>query len=263
MLKEQHIEQEIKRPSAYNFIAEHFRVWKDLRKGFVFRKSYEINTKGDGHPVLVIPGFMGSPLSTGLLRKFIRQLGYAAYDWDLGRNFGDISQLNIIQKKIEDLQIKHNTPVSVIGWSLGGVYARQLAKENPERIRQVITLGSPFAGINKPNNAAWLFKLINKKKTIAKADEKWVQDVPAPAPVPTTAIYSKNDGIVPWQTCIEQKPDELHQNIEVKGSHLGMGYNPSIWVVVEDRLQYSMDNWKHFEKPEVVHPLVEFPSLKS
>ncbi len=242
--------QIIKRPSFLKYIGEHFRVWNELRKSFYFRRSYKPVTKGDGHPVLILPGFLGSDLSTGRVRRFLKKLGYTPYGWDLERNLGDISKLNILLERIETLYEKHGEKVSLLGWSLGGVYARQLAKAKPDLIRQIITMGSPFAGINEPNNAKWLFDLINRGKEIAKEDkEKWMVDISAPAPVPTTAIYSKNDGIVPWQACMEPIVDAIHQNIRIEGCHFGLGHNPEVWLILEDRLQYSIENWQVY-KPD-------------
>ena len=243
MVQKQHIERQAQRPSLFKYIAEFIRFWIELLKAFIFRKRYEVTTQGDSHPVLVIPGFMANDLTTSPLREFIKKLGYSPYPWDLRRNYGDISQLNILEKKIEELYAKHQTKVSLIGWSLGGVYARQLAKEKPHLIRQIITMGAPFAGIHQPNNAAPLYNLINVHKPIAVGDKKWLVDLLSPAPVPTTAIYSKQDGIVPWQVCMEQKEDDTHQNIEIKGGHFGLVRNPSVWLIVEDRLQYTAETW--------------------
>lgn len=233
----------IKRPSVIKYIAEHFRVFSELRQSYKFEKTYQPKTKGDGHPVLVIPGFMGSDWSTGRVRKFIENLGYTTYGWELERNYGDISKLNVLLKRIEALHDQHQAQVSLLGWSLGGVYARQLAKARPELIRQILTMGSPFAGINEPNNAAWLYRLINKNRVVAEADKKWMHDIAAPAPVPTTAIYSKSDGIVHWKTCMEQE-DDIHQNVEIKGGHFGLGHNPEVWLIIEDRLKYHHTNWQ-------------------
>lgn len=226
----------IQRPSLLKYIGEHFRVWGELWRSYRFNKNYQAQKQGDGHPVLVIPGFLGSDWSTKRVRVFLTKLGYKTYGWGLGKNLGDISQLNILVQQIEQLYKEHQTPVSLLGWSLGGVYARQLAKENPALIRQVITMGSPFAGINEPNNAAWLYRIINRGRAVAEADKKWLKDIPAPAPVPTTAIYSKSDGIVPWEACIEAKEDALHQNVEIDGCHFGLGHNPEVWLILEERL---------------------------
>ncbi|MEZ5041831.1 MAG: alpha/beta fold hydrolase [Saprospiraceae bacterium] len=238
--------QRIKKPSVLSFLDENRKVWIALWQAYTFRKTHQTTAKGDGHPVLVLPGFMASDLSSFLLRRFIKEQGYVPYPWGLGRNYGDLSQLNTLLTKIETLQAKHQTQVSLIGWSLGGVYARQLAKERPDLVRQVITLAAPFAGIDQPNNAAWLHKLINYRSPIADADQKWLVDLAGPAPVPTTALYSKDDGVVPWQACMEPIEDALHQNVEIKGGHFGMGYLPSTWLLIADRLQLTAANWKPF-----------------
>ena len=253
----------IKRPSIAKFLGEHVKIWWELVKYRPFRKNYQPEAKGDKHPVLVIPGFLAGDFSTKSLRNFINKLGYRAYPWELGRNLGDIRQLNDLLRKIETLSQKHETKVSLVGWSLGGVYARQLAKEKPELIRQVITMGSPFAGIREPNNAAFLFKLLNNRREIEEKDQHWIEDIPAPAPVPTTAMYSKDDGIVPWEVCMEPEEDATHQNIEILGVHLAMGHNPTVWVVVEDRLQYNADNWVTFDPAtSISHKDVVFPGVQ-
>lgn len=226
-------EQEIKKPSLSKFLSEPFRAFAEKRRAHQFLKKYDTPPQGDKHPILVIPGFMGDDQATLLLRKYLNRLGYTPIPWGLGWNFGKIQKINLLQKKIEQLHKEHQREVTLIGWSLGGVYARQLAKANPQLIRQVISLGSPFAGMNQPNNAAWLYKLINGQRTIADADQKWLVDIPSPPPVRTTALFSKKDGIVPWQACIDLPSSELHQNIEIDGSHNGMPHNVQTWKVIE------------------------------
>ena len=128
--------------------------------------------------------------STLPLRRFIKQLGYVSYGWEMERNIGKVEKLDLLLKRIEKLYQKHQQKVTLIGWSLGGVYARQLAKANPEFIRQIITLGSPFSGLTEPNNASWLFPLLHDGKKVEELESDWLIDIPAPAPVPTTAIYT-------------------------------------------------------------------------
>jgi len=248
VIRSENYKQTIQRPSLFKYVSEHIKVWGELGRSFKFRRTYKPTTKGDGHPVLVIPGFLGSDYSTGRVRRFLKKLGYTPYGWGLDRNLGDISKLNVLLEKAEKLYNIHGEKVSLLGWSLGGVYARQIAKAKPEIIRQVITMGSPFAGIDQPNNAKWLYDLINKGKVVSEADkEKWMKDIAAPAPVPTTAIYSKNDGIVPWQACMEQTVDAIHQNVRIEGCHFGLGHNPEVWLILEDRLQYTRENWKIYQ----------------
>ncbi len=177
------------------------------------------------------------------------KIGYKTCGWELGRNLGDLEQLAVISEKIHQLYAKNQQPISLIGWSLGGVYVREMAKEHPEKIRQVITLGSPFGGIFEPNNAYFTFEFVKWLKGYPEIDADFVATLPNPAPVPSTAIYSKKDGVVPWQTCMEKVEDDTHQNIEVKSSHLGMGVNIQVLKIIADRLNYKVENWiKHGEE---------------
>lgn len=238
--------KKIKRPSLFLFFTEMFRALLELRKVLPFIKNYIPKLKGDGHTVMVIPGFMASDVSTKPLRRFLDKIGYTTCGWELGTNLANLEELSVIAQKVETLFAKNQQPISLIGWSLGGVYARELAKEHPEKIRQVITLGSPFGGIMEPNNAHITFNLVKWLKGYPEPDEAFVATLPNPASVPTTAIYSKKDGIVPWQVCMEKVEDEIHQNIEVKSSHLGMGVNIQVLEVIADRLAYEESNWVHY-----------------
>jgi pimeloyl-ACP methyl ester carboxylesterase len=115
--------------------------------------------RGDGHPVLVLPGLVTSDRSTIALRNFLKSRGYAAYGWELGRNYGPVPRIERgMIDRVEELYEKHRRKVSLVGWSLGGIYARQLAKAMPEKVRQVITLGSPFAGNPRSTNAWRLYE---------------------------------------------------------------------------------------------------------
>lgn len=233
----------IKRPSLFLFFTEVFRALYELRNVLPWIKKYKVSQKGDKHTVMVIPGFMASDVSTKPLRRFLDKLGYQTCGWELGTNLADLKELNIVSEKIDQLYKKNNQPISLIGWSLGGVYARELAKEKPEKIRQVITLGSPFAGVTQPNNANLTFNIVKWLKGYPELDEAFIATLPNPAIVPTTAIYSKKDGIVPWEVCMEQKEDDIHQNIEVKSSHLGMGVHKDVLTIIADRLPYTERNW--------------------
>lgn len=235
--------EKIKRPSIFLFLTETWRALMELAKGLPFIKKYQVKQKGDGHRVFVIPGFLASDVSTKPLRRFLDKIGYKTCGWELGTNLADLEQLAIISEKIHQLYDQDQQPISLIGWSLGGVYAREIAKEHPEKIRQVITLGSPFNGINEPNNANITFEFIKWLKGYPEIDEDFVATLPNPAPLPSTAIYSKRDGIVPWQACMEKIEDDIHQNIEVSGSHLGMGVNPPVLEIIADRLMYREENW--------------------
>ena len=204
--------------------------------------------KGDGHPVLVFPGFMASDTSTQPLRNLLNEVGYAAYGWELGRNYGSPQYILYCIKRLESIFAQNgNKRVSLIGWSLGGVYAREVAKERPDLIRQVITLGSPFAGLKEPNNVAWIYNIISGGKKVKDIPSEFLDGLDTPPPVPTTAIYTKGDGIVSWQYCLEKEEGPMRQNIQVKGSHCGLAHNPTVLPIILNRLSLQKHEWQPYQ----------------
>lgn len=249
-----------KRPSFFWLATEIGRAITERSFFIPFNKFYKADHIGDGHPVLVLPGFIASDISTSKLRLFINNLGYDALSWDLGRNHGKVETLELLSKRIEQIYTERQEKISIVGWSLGGIFARQLAKSHPEKIRQVITMGSPFRGITQPNNVSWLYNIISGGKRVVDLDPELLADIPKPAPVPTTAIYSKEDGVVPWEACTEAETDALHQNVQVHGSHLGMGVNPAVLKIIAQQLKYSKEDWKYFEPENYWDDLLFYPS---
>ena len=203
--------------------------------------------RGDGHPVLVLPGLVTSDVSTRPLRSFLKRQGYAVSGWGLGRNFGPRPGIQDgMLRLLRVLKETHGRKVSIIGWSLGGVYARQLAKMEPGLVRSVITLGSPFGGQPTATNAWRVYEMVSGKRA-ADQDATFGGALADPPPVPTTAIYSRTDGICAWQVCIEQ-PSVTAENIEVQGSHCGLGHNPAVVYAVADRLAQAEGEWKPFQR---------------
>ncbi|MEL6823403.1 MAG: alpha/beta hydrolase, partial [Calditrichota bacterium] len=147
--------------------------------------------------------------------------------------------------RLNELYDKHQQKVTLIGWSLGGVFSRELARAHPDLVRQVITLGSPFGGITEVNNVTWLYERLSGRE-VKQLDEELVKEILQPPPVPTTAIYSKFDGVVQWQHCMESTEGPQTQNIEVLGSHFGLGHNPLVLEVITDRLSQPVDKWKKY-----------------
>ncbi|MEM6265376.1 MAG: alpha/beta hydrolase [Bacteroidota bacterium] len=208
--------------------------------------------RGDGHPVLILPGLTASDHSTKLMRDFLKQKGYRAHKWKLGVNFGMNNQLKVgIKDRLEELYERYQQPVSLIGWSLGGIYARELARRHPEMVRQLITLAAPFRSIVEHSHAAWIYELLTGKSAhVAQVHE--IAKILTPPPVPTTAMYSKSDGVVPWQHCMESEGHGI-QNIEVSGSHSGLGHNPAVFFTIANRLALKKGEWEpfrasHFER---------------
>ena len=203
--------------------------------------------RGDGHPVLVLPGLVASDTSTRPLRGFLRNRGYAVSGWRQGRNLGlrDGVQHAMVDL-VHELNDTHGRKISLVGWSLGGLYARQLAKMMPDRVRSVITLGSPFAGGPKATNA-WRVYEMASGRSAEEEDHRFGGSLSETPPVPTTAIFSRTDGICAWQGCME-KTSATSESIEVEGSHCGMGHNPAVVYAVADRLSQSEGTWTPFER---------------
>jgi pimeloyl-ACP methyl ester carboxylesterase len=185
---------------------------------------FSLLPRGDGHPVLVLPGFSTSDRSTVPLRSVLRRLGYRTHGWKLGVNRGpDDATLRGMVERLDELHLRYGQPISLVGWSLGGVYARGMARRQPDRIRQVITLGSPFRSIER--------------------DRGW----PPPA-VPSTAVFSRTDAVVPWAEAMDT-PAQQRENVEVESSHFGLGHNPAVILVIADRLAQRRGEWHPFRPP--------------
>jgi len=251
---------DISKPSFLWLATEPHRAFLEYGLSIPYKYWKSRNAEGDGHPVLVLPGFMATDKSTAPLRNHIDCLGYTTYGWEIGRNFGKEEYLEILIQKLKHIHAVHDEQVSLIGWSLGGVFARQLAKALPKAVRQVITLGSPFRNVLQSNNASWMHQLLRGGQDVTAADEKLLEDLPLPAPVPTTAIYTKEDGIVPWEYCLEVEEDEIHQNIQVRGSHIGLGFNASVLEIISDRLKLERKEWTKYEPQSKLEDMLLYPS---
>lgn len=204
--------------------------------------------QGDGHPVFIFPGFMVGDLSTLPMRNLFQAKGYQVFPWKLGPNLGYHDHvLETLIEKAKAVFAETNQPISVIGWSLGGLYARELARAHPEWIRQVITLGTPFARSLKASSIRSFYEYVSGNSA-DKVDPALFATIQVPPPVPTTAIYTKADGIVAWQTTMEQQESETVQNIEVSGSHCGLGHNLEVLEILLDRLAQTKENWQRFQQ---------------
>lgn len=201
--------------------------------------------RGDGHPVLVLPGLAAGDRSTYPLRRFLSHLGYQVYPWELGLNLGPRDHvIKGLVDKVRAIQKEHGQKVSLVGWSLGGAMANAMALRMPERIRQVVTLGSPLTGHPKGTNAWRIFEMVSGFRA---DDERLMELVNGKPAVPTTSIMSKTDGIVNWRMSLT--PDsKIAENIEVSATHLGMGANPMVLWVIADRLAQAAGQWKPFEQ---------------
>jgi hypothetical protein len=216
---------------------------------FAARIGVEATDIGDGHPVVVYPGLAGGALSTSHLRRHLKECGFTVHDWEGGINTGPDGDLHDwlgnLAQRVRDLHQLHGRTVSLVGWSLGGVYAREIAKLCPGCVRQVITLGTPFGSLGGGNHAGTVYKLLNRDTSQLTPElEARLRECP---PVPTTSVYSKTDGIVSWRGCIEKKSHKS-ESVEVSASHLGMGTHPEVLRIVVNRLAQPEGQWKPFRR---------------
>jgi pimeloyl-ACP methyl ester carboxylesterase len=216
-----------------------------------------LHIAGDRHAVLVLPGGMGGDGSTFFLRWGIRNLGYSVHGWGQGRNMGlNAKMLAGLRARVEELYALHDAKISVIGWSLGGIYARMLARDFPEKVRQVITLGSPFRMVETDRFAHNMIGRARWERMVAEnaaeLDLLQVHEHDRPAiTVPTTAVYSRRDGFAPWQLCIDEvgpnAPNPRAENVEICGTHTGLSSNAVALAVVLDRLAQPEGQWRPFK----------------
>jgi len=207
---------------------------------------------GDGHPVVVFPGLGGAPFTTSHLRQFLTGCGFTAHCWGRGINTGpegDFDEwLAGLEADVRRWHAQGGRRVSLVGWSLGGIYARELAKRCPECVRQVITLGTPFAALRGATHAEALYRLLNGDS--AQLTPRMQARLRACPPVPTTSIYSKTDGVVCWRGCIERRTP-LSESVEVGASHLGMVTHPQVLRIVVDRLAQPEGRWRPWRRKRV------------
>jgi pimeloyl-ACP methyl ester carboxylesterase len=209
---------------------------------------------GDGHPVLVLPGLLADDDSTWTLRRILRDLGYRVHGWRLGRNLGPTAAtVTGLQNRLLDLQSRYDSAVSLIGWSLGGIYARTLARDNPAAMRQVITLGSPIRLAHEGQSRAR--RAFNRYAHLHVVPRELpLESGCDPLLVPATSIYSRCDGIVAWQACLDQ-PYAWAENIAVVSSHLGFGHHPAVIWAVADRRAQPLGEWARFRPPAALRLL--------
>ena len=205
---------------------------------------------GDGHAVVLFPGLGADAGAMRPLAQRCKRLGYACFDWGRGTNAGPegdaTSWIHALGEDVDALTHGHDTGITLIGWSLGGLYAREVAKVLSHRVRQVITLGTPTINVGDATHAGWLFELLSGTPKKVPAD--YARQLRQPPPVPTTSIYSRSDGVVAWKAC-RIAPGPLAQNIEVGSSHLGLVWHPEVMRIVANRLAQAPGAWQPWNAP--------------
>ena len=234
-------------PSLALLATEPLRALLDLCAGKVGSLS---PVEGDGHPVVVYPGLGAGAMSTSALRTHLANCKFQAHDWELGVNTGPGTDfddwLPALVERVQALRAQHQRKVSLVGWSLGGIYAREIAKCCPDSVRQVITLATPHQAINSANHAGTFYKLCGGDTSQLTPElERRLRERP---PVPVTSVYSESDGLVCWRGCLEE-PGPQVENIPVHASHLGMTSHPDVLRIVADRLAQPEGRWRPYGSP--------------
>ncbi|MCK5892876.1 MAG: alpha/beta hydrolase [Endozoicomonadaceae bacterium] len=244
-------EEAIKAPSKLDTALDAFRAIKDVASLVKNRGLLKRAPKGDGHTVMVLPGFMTSDPATTFLRKQLRKFGYNAQPWKLGVNLGPTSNRDIdtlLYERVKELYLTSGHRISLVGWSLGGVLAREVARRSPEMIRQVITLASPVGGSMEATSLWDIYIKLFGRNINKEALEERMEKVRHPVlGVAFTSIYTKQDGVIAWQIAQVDETD-LSQNIAVGASHLGIIFNPQALYAIADRLSMPDNQWKRMDE---------------
>jgi pimeloyl-ACP methyl ester carboxylesterase len=244
------------------FALEQSRALFELWQFTILRPMLRLAPKGVGRPVLVLPGFLSDDYATATLRHYLWEQQHAVYPWHLGINLGPTEAImDGVELRLDEIFAAHGEPVSLVGVSLGGLYARDLARRRSDLVCQVITLGSPFRiERSSQSSVSAVFDALSPLHVNPSRFSVWTQPREL-LPVPATAIYTRSDGIVAWETCVDLHSRES-ENIEVIGSHRGLVHLPTALYAVADRLAQPANSWCQFAAPAVLGSLYP-PALRA
>jgi len=175
--------------------------------------------------VMLLPGFGANPGRMRRMQQALEDAGHVVQDWGLGLNFGPTPENFIfLMRRVGGMARLHNQPVALVGWSLGGLFAREIARRQPASVGKVITMGTPFSGDRRANNAWRAYQLV----TGHDVDEPPIEiDFSAKPPVPTIALWSPRDGVIaPRSAC--GWPGERDRAVALRCNHLGFANDPKV-----------------------------------
>lgn len=181
---------------------------------------------GQGRPVLVLPGFGATDRATARMRAHLDRRGWVTHAWEVGPNHGFTDGVvDGLLARLDEVHAAEDAPLDVVGWSFGGLLARWVAHQRPTAVRRVVTLGSPWRPEGERTRTTPLFERARRTHGLSERAEKVLDELRGPLPVPTTAIWSRTDGIVGWRGCRVEE-SETARNVAVPSSHLGLASNP-------------------------------------
>jgi pimeloyl-ACP methyl ester carboxylesterase len=238
------INKKIPKPPVFNMVMETRSLleWSSIYCIYPFIPK---RIKGNGKPVLLIPPYLGDDFSTLFVRKYLKSLGFTTYKWDLGFNMVKSHYIPRLEEKLHDIYQKHNEKVSIVGWSGGGIFAKIMANRHPEQVEQILTIGSPIWGVMDMKTPVYGLLEFFRGKSLKERNERFLAELDPIPKVPITCIYTKTDGLVPWKHCMEAETSRKNiKNIEVFGSHSGMGANVSVLLVTANMLSANIQGKK-------------------
>jgi hypothetical protein len=247
------INDKIPSPPFFNMVMESRSLieWTSIYCIYPFLPK---RIKGEGRPVLLIPPYLGDDFSKSFVRKYLKSLGFTAYKWELGFNMVKSHYIPRLEEKLAEIYHKHQEKVSIVGWSGGGIFAKIMANRHPNQVEQILTMGSPIWGVMDMKTPVYGLLEFFRGKSLKERNERFLAELEPIPKVPITCIYTKTDGLVPWKHCMEAETYRKGiKNIEVYGSHMGMGANASILLITANALSANI----HGEKIQDVTSNVE------
>ena len=238
------INKKIPQPPLFNMVMETRSVieWTSIYCLYPFIPK---RIKGQGKPVMLIPPYLGDDFSTSFVRKYLKSLGFTTYKWELGFNMVKSHYIPRLEEKLADIYDKHQEKVSIVGWSGGGIFAKIMANRHPDQVEQILTIGSPIWGVMDMKTPVYGLLEFFRGKSLKERNERFLSELEPIPNVPVTCIYTKTDGLVPWKHCMEAETSRKDiKNIEVFGSHSGMGANVSVLLVTANMLSANIQGKK-------------------
>ena len=232
----QTINKNIDAPPMYNVLLETRSLveWSTMFGVYHIIPKYKT---GKNKPVLLMPPYLGNDHSTRFVRKYLKSVGFKTYKWELGVNTINSKYLPKLVERLDEIYEKHQEKVSLVGWSGGGILAKIIANRYPEKVEQLITIGSPVWGVKNMKTPLVRTLEFLRGKSLKERNRKILEELEEIPNVPITCIYTKTDGLVPWKNCLEAETYRSDiKNVEVFGSHCGLGANASVLVTVANSL---------------------------
>lgn len=230
------INTNIEAPPMYNVLLE----TRSLIEWTTMFGIYHIipkQKKGNNKPVLLMPPYLGNDHSTRFVRKYLKSVGFKTYKWELGVNTINSKYLPKLIERLDEIFERHQEKVSLVGWSGGGILAKIIANRYPDKVEQLITIGSPVWGVKNMNTPLVRTLEFLRGRRLKERNKKFLEELEEIPNVPVTCIYTKTDGLVPWKNCLEAETYRSNiKNVEVFGSHCGLGANASVLVTIANAL---------------------------